>query len=846
MSFLSQYRAFIRDHQSFTLERLYGEARSDWLRRSERVARYIGSHHASLSPYVCDDCGAIHDTNHEGISTDTDGIICGDCADEYCWCEYCETYHHHEDFRHVVREGRNSRAEDSQACNEEIDSAFFLADDGHYYPESTRVSTWDGNGAVSTLSSDYEDNWYGCYTCGDAVHVDDAHHDDDGDTYCPNHAPASRGDHPYPLYGYHSAGRPRTQAVYAGTEPPALGARVHALYGVEIETTNERGEDATLDVLAQFDADEEHTHFWAEEDGSLNHGGVEIVTQPHSLAAFREQPWEQLFGALTKAGARSWDDSSCGQHIHVCRRAFQGLLHQAKFATFLSLKENLPFVEWAAGRRQNGYAMSPDTDGTATLSKIARRQPGTRTIVRGDGAKYRVVNLMHKDTIEFRLPKGTLNYQTFLKNLEFVDAVRNFTRDAKLTDLTAPAFFDYVVKHRKAYPALVAWMSTHQDRQPHDCPATLDLARVALVKDAKQKALEQAEAAHQAALRAAMERAASARRQAEIERLAADLAEYDEQTTPPAELRIGMVGRTRAGLMVELHSISPVDELYCLSWRNCPGYSLASFTTTRDGRYYTQANGESPEYSSDIVAWLLPPQAAVQPAQEPTPESAPISVGDRVRLAPGVTPGGLMASAVDDELIDALMTGQEFTVGHIGSTWARLETDLTHSNAVELRHLVRVSDEPALVAPEPTPVVPEPRVGMWARTRSGEVVRLCGIAPERTYRGQPYPLGWGTQGQLPSRTTRTDGTFNHNVYESPEDIVEWDINPFQVGDRVRLAPHVTDADLEGIGILTGTAQRLLDAESMRVSRLHEGYVGVEVPHGIGDWFIDFSFLIFAN
>ena len=76
--------------------------------------------------------------------------------------------------------------------------------------------------------------------------------------------------------------------------------------------------------------------------------------------------------------------------------------------------------------------------------------------------------------------------------------------------------------------------------------------------------------------------------------------------------------------------------------------------------------------------------------------------------------------------------------------------------------------------------------------------------------------------------------------------MEWDINPFQVGDRVRLAPHVTDADLEGIGIPAGTAQRLRDAESMQVSRRGEVCVGVEVPHGIGDWTINFSFLIFAN
>jgi hypothetical protein len=35
-------------------------------------------------------------------------------------------------------------------------------------------------------------------------------------------------------------------------------------------------------------------------------------------------------------------------------------------------------------------------------------------------AKYQVVNLLHKDTVEFRLFKGTLKYETFIATLEFI------------------------------------------------------------------------------------------------------------------------------------------------------------------------------------------------------------------------------------------------------------------------------------------------------------------------------------------------------------------------------------------------------------------------------------------
>jgi hypothetical protein len=60
----------------------------------------------------------------------------------------------------------------------------------------------------------------------------------------------------------------------------------------------------------------------------------------------------------------------------------------------------------------------------------------------GNNKRYVAVNLQNSHTVEIRIFRGTLNYMSFLKNIEFCYALFNFTRDSKET--TVDAFKDYV------------------------------------------------------------------------------------------------------------------------------------------------------------------------------------------------------------------------------------------------------------------------------------------------------------------------------------------------------------------------------------------------------------------
>ena len=49
--------------------------------------------------------------------------------------------------------------------------------------------------------------------------------------------------------------------------------------------------------------------------------------------------------------------------------------------------------------------------------------------------RYKAINLMNSETIEFRLFRGTLNFNTFIASLQFVVVIASFVKSIKLNDI---------------------------------------------------------------------------------------------------------------------------------------------------------------------------------------------------------------------------------------------------------------------------------------------------------------------------------------------------------------------------------------------------------------------------
>lgn len=160
-------------------------------------------------------------------------------------------------------------------------------------------------------------------------------------------------------------------------------------------------------------------HIYIKHDGSLSNG-FEIVTHPMSLDYhLHHMPWVQLCRRAIALGYRSHMTDTCGLHVHVNRSSF-GESEEAQEAAIARLlyffEQNwdqiLKFsrrtpeqaARWAA---RYGYEGSP-----MKLLEFAKKECSQR--------RYKCINLLPKETVEFRIFRGTLNAGTVLASLEFL------------------------------------------------------------------------------------------------------------------------------------------------------------------------------------------------------------------------------------------------------------------------------------------------------------------------------------------------------------------------------------------------------------------------------------------
>lgn len=207
-------------------------------------------------------------------------------------------------------------------------------------------------------------------------------------------------------------------------------------------------------------------------DGSLNNG-FEIVTRPSSLVVHRER-WAKFFNERPR-GLKSWSTTTCGMHIHMTRRGIRengrkleeeciqadgswkkqspvmSDLTVAKIVIFVNSPKNYKFMIALAGRDSEQWARMYEKKGvSAALNPPAR---------------YEAVNLTTRETIEFRLFRGTLSRDGFFKNLEFAFAIKDFCATAERSFVScqsADEFYKFVSSRRKEFPSLNQFIKQYQ------------------------------------------------------------------------------------------------------------------------------------------------------------------------------------------------------------------------------------------------------------------------------------------------------------------------------------------------------------------------------------------------
>lgn len=165
---------------------------------------------------------------------------------------------------------------------------------------------------------------------------------------------------------------------------------------------------------------------YAKRDGSLpSETGVEYISQPMTLKAWHSVP--KQFWNFVEANYKAFNLDDVGIHIHFPWASMK-LPHAYTMLSALNalqLNQN-GLLGKIAQRNDSTYArwdLLQYRDTYNIVAEVAKNR------TRADNDKYKAINLQHEDTVELRYFKSNARGTRVLKNLEFVDALYELTKN---------------------------------------------------------------------------------------------------------------------------------------------------------------------------------------------------------------------------------------------------------------------------------------------------------------------------------------------------------------------------------------------------------------------------------
>lgn len=179
-----------------------------------------------------------------------------------------------------------------------------------------------------------------------------------------------------------------------------------------------------------------------ETDGSLDNG-FEIISQPHTIAAFYEKTdsWKMMLDILSDATFKSHNAYTCGLHIHVSKTWFGSSERQQNF----HIGKIYKFFDtyWTdllkASRRDTSSTYYCNKNATNIKCREENRRHKTESHAWQAQAKYdhdtrhdsdshhNALNNSNYNTFEIRLGRGTLNKASFFA---WIDLVLNIVKNS--------------------------------------------------------------------------------------------------------------------------------------------------------------------------------------------------------------------------------------------------------------------------------------------------------------------------------------------------------------------------------------------------------------------------------
>ena len=286
----------------------------------------------------------------------------------------------------------------------------------------------DGNDDHPLCTRCYENFYTNCSRCGALLLNEDARYireDEDEYPYCDScfNCQARNGINDY----YY-----KPEAIFYG--------KGNRFFGVELEIDGAGEDGCNARKLLEI-GNAEHDLIYCKHDGSLDEG-FEIVTHPMTLQYHQTaMPWAEVMRKAIRMGYYSHQANTCGLHIHVNRDSLGNTTEQqedtiARILFFVEThwNEMLRFSRRTSRQMERWAARYGRKDDPKAILDSAKNPSNGR---------YTCVNLNNSNTIEFRMFRGTLKYNTLIATLQIVDRICDVafcSSDSEMQNITWSEF----------------------------------------------------------------------------------------------------------------------------------------------------------------------------------------------------------------------------------------------------------------------------------------------------------------------------------------------------------------------------------------------------------------------
>lgn len=215
-----------------------------------------------------------------------------------------------------------------------------------------------------------------------------------------------------------------------------LGAEIEVGGNNNISSDNDKNSTVKkcIQIMNESDSDEENL-IYSTHDSTVQ---IEFDTMPCSLKFHKNKMnYREMFEYLDKEGYKGHDCETAGLHIHA-NRSYLGksrISQELVISKILYILEKFNDEICVIARRDNDY------------SEFAGEKQNEDSIVElygkyKDKGKRAALNLQHKDTIEFRMFKSTLKYETFILTLEFVKDIIDYAKSVDIEEIELAKWSD--------------------------------------------------------------------------------------------------------------------------------------------------------------------------------------------------------------------------------------------------------------------------------------------------------------------------------------------------------------------------------------------------------------------